>query len=128
MTKLFSAVLLVTTIAIVSCKGKSGKELIVNKWKLTEISGEAAKDLKEDEKKSMFSSYVMELTKDGKRYMTDRGVIMTGTYELSDDGKTLTLKGNGGEIVETDIIHVLNADKLVISDSKSNIILMFSSK
>ncbi|MEP7238983.1 MAG: hypothetical protein ABI685_13985, partial [Ferruginibacter sp.] len=64
--RLSSIALLLGALFFAGCKGKSAKELIVNKWKLTDVSGENAKDMSDTEKKEMKEKFVLELTKDGK--------------------------------------------------------------
>ena len=127
--KTTTVLLLFTSLLFTACKGKSGKDFIANKWKMTNISGEGAKDMSEDEKKSMASSIVMDLTKDGKINMTGMGEsAKTGTWKLSDDAKTLFLTHDGEDKAEPQEVNELTAEKLVITDPKSKLVLSFSSK
>jgi hypothetical protein len=124
-----SIALICMALIFAGCKSKSAKELIVNKWKLTELSGENAKELPEKEKKEMTDKLVMELTKDGKVSMSGMwDTPKTGTYSLSDDGKTLFLVHDGDTKAEPQIINELKEGKLVITSEKDKMVLNFSAK
>ena len=121
--------LLLAALFFTGCKSKSAKELIVNKWKLTEVSGEGAKDITDAEKKEMIGKFMMDLTKDGKVSMSGMGETpKTGTYSVSDDGKILTLTHEGEEKGDPQDINELTSDKLVITSAKDKMKLSFSSK
>jgi len=125
--KVSSMALLLATLFFAGCKGKSAKELIVNKWKLTEVSGEGIKDMTDAEKKEMTEKFVLDLTKDGKVSMTGMGETpKTGTYTVSEDGKTLLLTRDGDSNAEPQDINELKADKLVITSIKDKMKLSFS--
>jgi Lipocalin-like domain len=124
-----SIALLLTALFFTACKSKTAKELIVNKWKLTEVTGEGAKKMSDTEKNEMVGKFVMELTKDGKVTMSGMGETpKTGTYTLSEDGKTLLLTRDGDEKTEPQDINELKADKLVITSGKDQMKLTFSVK
>ena len=126
--RLTSIALMLTALIFTGCKGKSAKELIVNKWKLTELSGENAKEMTEAAKKEMTDKLVMEFTKDGKVTMSGTGDTKTGTYSLSEDGKTLFLIRDGDTKADPQVINELKAGKLVIASEKGKLILSFSAK
>jgi len=127
--RLSSLLALSLALIFTACKGKSTKDLVANKWKLTEVSGEGAKDMSDAEKKEMTSALVMELTKDGKINISGLGGDpKMGTYKVSDDGKTLLFKRDGEEKEEPQQVNEITADKLVITDNKSKMVLTFSSK
>ncbi len=127
--RLSSVVLLLGALFFTGCKGKSAKELIVNKWKLTEVSGEGVKDMSDAEKKEMTEKFILELTKDGKVSMTGMGETpKTGNYTVSDDEKTLLLTRDGDSKAEPQDINELKADKLVITSVKDKLKLSFSAK
>ncbi len=129
LAKLFTAVLLFATVAMVSCKSKAAKELIANKWKLTGISGEGGSGISEAQKKDMIDKVVMELTKDGKCSMSGMGdTPKTGTYTLSEDGKTLLLLRDGHDKPDPQIINELTESKLVIIEDKSKMQMTWSAK
>ena len=111
------------------CKSKSAKELLVNKWKLTEVTGEGAKEMSDIEKKKMTGTFVLELTKDGKVSMTGMDETpKTGTYTVSDYGKTLFLTREGSEKADPQDINELKADKLMLISPKDKLVLSFSAK
>jgi hypothetical protein len=127
--KLSSMALLLAALFFTGCKSKSAKEMVVNKWKLTEVSGEGAKDISDAEKKEMIGKFTMDLTKDGKVSMSGMGETpKTGTYSVSDDGKTLVLTHEGEDKGDPQEINELTPDKLVITSAKDKMKLSFSSK
>jgi hypothetical protein len=127
--RLTSIALILMALFFTGCKGKSAKELIVNKWKLTELSGDNAKEMTDAEKKEMTDKFLMELTKDGKVTMSGMwDTPKTGTYSLSEDGKTLFLIRDGDTKAEPQGINELKAGKLVITSEKDKLILSFSAK
>lgn len=127
--RLSAVTLMLTALIFTGCKGKSAKELIVNKWKLTELSGDNAKEMTDAEKKEMTDKFLMELTKDGKVTMSGMwDTPKTGTYSLSEDGKTLFLIRDGDTKADPQVINELKAGKLVITSEKDKLILSFSAK
>ncbi|MES2777978.1 MAG: lipocalin family protein [Bacteroidota bacterium] len=114
----FSGILLVSAMAFVSCKGKP-KDMIVNKWKATDMSGGMMGSVPDSVKKNMISTISIEFTKDGK-YMAATGTSTdNGTYSLSDDGKSLTMTANGGKVEESTVEEITKS-KLVIVDKASS--------
>lgn len=129
LTKLFTAVLLLTSVVFFSCKSKSPKDLIVNKWKLTEVSGEGSKTMSDAEKKDMIDKLVMDLSKDGKCSVSGMGETpKKGSYSISEDGKTLNLTGEGESKSTPQQVDELKDGKLVISDVESKLKLTFTGK
>ncbi len=127
--RLSALAFMLVALIFTGCKGKSAKELIVNKWKLTELSGENAKEMTDAEKKEMTNKFLMELTKDGKVMMSGMwDTPKTGTYSLSEDGKTLFLIRDGDTKADPQVINELKGDKLVITSEKDKLILSFSAK
>lgn len=128
-TKLFTISLLVATVMI-GCKSKSAKELIVNKWKLTAVSDEKADStskMPEERKKEMIGKVSIELTKDGKCIMQGVGDSPgTGTYTLSDDGKTLKLTEDGATRSDVMGINDLTDSKLVLTDENGKVKMTFA--
>jgi hypothetical protein len=115
--KLFTAALLLTTVVMMSCKGKSAKDMIVNNWKFTNISGGDASQMPDSIKTEILSSATMEFTKDGKFNVTMMGSKTSGTYSVSDDGKTLTTTDEG-KTAETAEILEISKDKIVLKNPK----------
>ncbi|MEP7237809.1 MAG: hypothetical protein ABI685_08095, partial [Ferruginibacter sp.] len=77
----------------------------------------------------MKEKFVLELTKDGKVSMSGMGdTPKTGTYTVSDDGKTLFLTREGSEKADPQDINELKADKLVLTSPKDKLVLSFSAK
>jgi len=119
--KLLAATLVLSALVLFSCKGKSAKDMIVNKWSLTDMSGEGTKGMSDEDKKNMVGKVVMELTKDGKVSITGMGDdAKTGTYTLSEDGKTLNLKRDGAEKEDAHDVNELSDSKLVITEKKGD--------
>ena len=128
LTKLFAAALLVSTITMVSCKDKSAKDLIVNKWHVTNISGARATDIPDSVKTQMYSSAVMEFMKDGKFSTTGFGAAKGGTYSVSDDGKSLISTDEGSSSADSLTIVEISKAKMVIEDKKSDMKVTFEVK
>ena len=129
LTKLLTAFLLFTTVAVVSCKSKSAKELIINKWKVTDISGKGVAEMPDSAKAKMYATARMEFMKDGKFETSDMGNgVKKGTYSISDDGKTLTSTDEGSS--NPDILEIveITKDKMVINDKKGDVKVTFNPK
>lgn len=127
--KLSTIILLLLSVFFIACKGKSAKDLIVNKWKLTEVTGEGTKNMTAEQKKLMTDKLLMDLTKDGKYTVSGMGEKpQTGTYTLSDDGKILNILREGDTTKLPQVINELTASKLDITDDKSKMKLFFLAK
>jgi len=115
---ILSGILLMSAMAFVSCKGKP-KDMIVNKWKATDISGGDMGSMPDSLKKSMISGISIEFTKDGK-YMANTGSSSdNGTYTLAEDGKSLSMTGKNGTAEESTVEEITKS-KLVIVDKASS--------
>ena len=120
---LLSGILFLAAVAVIGCKGKPSKDMVVNKWKISNLSGGMAKDMPDSVKKEMSDKLTLEFTKDGKYMMTGGGADEKGDYTISDDLKTLTMTrggtGNGGKSMPHDI-NELSKDKVVLTEKESN--------
>ncbi len=122
LTQLSAVVLLAGTIVFAGCKENSAKDLIVKKWKFSEISGPDAAQIPDSIKKIMFETSTMEFKKDGTYEQTGgmSNNVQKGTYSLSEDGKTLISKEEGSN-ADTVIIVELSKTKMVVRPiSKDN--------
>ena len=126
-TKLFASVLLLALVAMVSCKSKSAKELIVNKWKVTNIDGAPA-DMTDSMKNVVYASATMEFTKDGKFISSGMGPSKSGTYSLSDDGKTLSTTDEGSTIADVLTVEEISDNKMVVNVTKEKMKVSFAVK
>ena len=129
MMKLFTAVLLIATLAMVSCKGKSAKDLVVKKWGITEMSGKGVEELPDSLKKKIYANATMEFMKDGK--FISSGLDNSdkkGTYSVSADGKTMISSNEGDAVADTLNILEISADKLVMEDKKGSVKVNFKAK
>lgn len=111
-SKLFFGALAVCAFAA-GCKAKSSKELIVNKWQISEMSGGPAAGLSDSIKAGIMKAK-MEFTADGKFHLIDGIAPYDGTYSISEDGKLMTMTGVQ---TETDTIKEITADRMVVTDS-----------
>lgn len=104
----------------IGCKDKP-KDLITKKWKITDMSmpGQAMPD----SIKNTISQGTMEFSKDGKLSLSGMGMgaDQSGTYTLSDDGKTLTVITNGK--TEMSDVTELTKSKLKITDKNTGSML-----
>jgi len=120
--KLFTVLALASSMMLSSCKTKSAKELIVAKWKVTAVSDdmvEPDRKLTEQDKKDLIDKTTLEFSKEGKCTITSRDAPETGTYSVSEDGKTLIMTQSGSERSDTMAISEISGSKLVISDGRS---------
>ncbi|MCX6313920.1 MAG: lipocalin family protein [Sphingobacteriales bacterium] len=128
-TKLMVALVVLVTIFMIGCKGKSAKELIVKKWKISDISGNGAKDLTDSIKKILYTTATMEFTKEGKYITTDpQSGTNTGSYTLSADGKTLISNNEGSTVKDSLDIVELSATKFIVSNKKEDVKIVFEAK
>ncbi len=124
--KSLSVILSLAALLFMGCKGGSPKDDIVKKWKLTEVSGGDAAKMSDAEKKEMVDKLSLEFTKDGKCTMAGEGdTPRTGTYTISDDGKTLMMKQDGHETADQMNVSELSSGKLVMTEAKGGTTMSF---
>ena len=116
MKKIIFLFFISASIGLISCKSDKPKDLIVNKWKITNI--EVPNMPIPDSVKATAMKGTMEFTKDGKISITGMGNDQSGTYTMSDDGKTLFVVTNGK--TESNDIVELTSSKMVLSDKTNN--------
>jgi len=107
---------MVASIAIISCKSNKPKDLIVNKWKITNI--DVPNMPLPDSVKASVMKGTMEFTKDGKMLITGMGNDQSGTYTVSEDGKTIFVVTNGQ--TQSNEIREVTSSKLVLFDKTNN--------
>lgn len=109
-------------IVFVSCSTNKSKILIVNKWKIINI------DMPDmpipDSVQAVAMRGTMEFTKEGKWRVTGMGRDQSGTYTLSDDGKTVFIVSSAK--TETNQIVELTKSKMILFDSTNNSRLTFA--
>jgi hypothetical protein len=103
---LFLFLLLMT--ATLACK-KKPSDTLLKKWKIAEFSGGA---MAADDVNKYKSEGYAEFKKDS--YELKFGKTETGTWTLSEDGKTLTLKNSEGQS-NTFTVETLSPEKVAIS-------------
>lgn len=116
MKKIILLLFISASIWFTGCKSNKPKDLIINKWKITNI--EVPNMPIPDSVKATAMKGTMEFTKDGKINITGMSNDQSGTYTLSDDGKTLFVVTNG-KTESNDIIE-LSSSKMVLSDKTNN--------
>ncbi len=114
-SKLLLTAVLIAGTFMVSCKSKGPKDFIVNKWKITDVSGGEAAQMGDSIKKVFLNSAVMDFQKDGKYSRSAMGETENGTYSISEDGKSLTTTPEGGKSPETVKVEELSKSKMVLS-------------
>ena len=130
--KLFIVVMLSAAVIMISCKGKSAKELIVNKWQLTSVVedklAEGTEKISEERKKEMIGKMTLEFGKDGKFIVSGLGeTAKVGTYAVSEDGKTVSFP-EGETKTDPLTIDELTSTKLSLTDPKIKGTMIFSPK
>ncbi len=123
---IFTGILLMSAMAFVSCKGKP-KDMIVNKWKATDITGGDMASMPDSIKKNLISAISIEFTKDGKYTAVSGGENENGTYTISEDGKSISMTGKSGTAEESTIEEITKS-KLVIVDKTSSTKISMESK
>ena len=127
--KLFTAVLATATLMMIGCKGKTAKDLVVNKWKITDMSGKGIADMPDSAKAKIYANSSMEFTKDGKFITSGMdNDDKKGTYSVSDDGKTMISTNEGDTYADTLNILEISADKMVVEDRKGAVKVTFKAK
>jgi heat shock protein HslJ len=116
MKKIILLLFISSSIGFAGCKSDKPKDLIVKKWKITNI--EVPNMPIPDSVKATAMKGTMEFTKEGKINITGMGNDQSGTYTISDDGKTLFVVTNG-KTESNDIIE-LSSSKMVLSDKANN--------
>lgn len=114
--KAFIAIILVSFFGLISCKSDNPKELIVKKWRITDI--DVPNMPLPDTTKASIMKGTMEFTQGGKMLLTGMGNNKSGTYTLSDDGKKLFVVVNGK--TETNEIKELTNSKMILVDETNN--------
>jgi len=114
--KTIITIILFTTFGLISCKSANPKELIVKKWKVSDI--DIPNMPMPDTAKTTLMKGTLQFTQDGKMIITGMGKNQSGTYTLSDDGKKLFVIVNGK--TETNEIKELTTSKMILIDKTNN--------
>lgn len=113
--------ILITSVILAGCKKKTPQELIINKWKLKELSGDNAALIPDSVKTKLLDNSTMEFKADNTFILTGmEPEPQQGTFAISTDGKRLTLIPYKTKKVEVDTINELSGTKLVITDKLGN--------
>lgn len=102
---------LILSFIIAAGCGKSAKEKVLGAWKLSKVEGET---LTQEELNS-----TMTFNSDGKFAATSRDQKMDGTWEMAEDGKSLTLNfkenekevWNLAELTDTKLVYTQGKEK-----------------
>ena len=124
MKKIFFLFFLAASVIIISCSSNKPKDLIVKKWNLTNV--DIPNMPLSDSMLANVKKGKMEFTKDGRILISGMGNDQSGTYTLSDDGKTLFVITNGQ--TQSNEIKELTESKLVLYDKLNNSTLTATSK
>ena len=113
---IFSLLLIPVLVCFFSCNSNNSKTLIVNKWRITDIDIPTMPLSAADKAAALKGT--MEFTKDGKWYIKGMGNDMSGSYTLSEDGKTIYIISQ--DKTETHEIVELTKSKMVLLDKANN--------
>jgi hypothetical protein len=116
--------LIASFVLLASCKSNP-KDLIANKWQVTDVKVEGTEVTESD--LAVMKTVVMEFTKDGKLTVNGTGVNESGTYTVSEDGKTFTSTNSTGKTT-TNEIQKLTSDDLVVRDPQSKVTITMKKK
>jgi len=117
MKNIFFLLLIISSFNFYGCENNKPKELIVNKWRITNI--ETPEMPLDDATKEKAMKGTMEFTKDGIWIISGMdNDNRSGTYTLSDDGKSIFVMADG----KTEILEIieLTESKLVWLDKQNN--------
>ena len=114
--KVIITIILFTTFGLISCKSANPKELIVKKWRVSDI--DIPNMPMPDTAKTTLMKGTLQFTQDGKMIITGMGKNQSGTYTLSDDGENLFVMVNGK--TETNEIKELTTSKMILIDKSNN--------
>lgn len=113
--KLF--VILILLFIITACGSK--KDRLIGKWKIEEMKLAGGEEIAEEVYKELIEGASFEF-KDNKTFTVQMmGENQTGTWELSDDVKTLTTNAENGQ-VSTFTIQELEKEKLKMTAQENN--------
>jgi hypothetical protein len=127
LNNLFIAAIVTTTVFAVGCNSKKGKDAIVAKWHMTDISGKGGDMIPDSMKKVMYKDASVEFKADGKYETNGMGSgLKTGTWQLSSDEKSLITKEDGSSVSDTVKVD-LSDGKMVVSDKKADLKITFKS-
>lgn len=119
-THCMSVFLAVMLVMVVGCK-PNPKEILSRKWKPVDVQGEG---ITADMKANIIKEgNMMEFTQKGifKSYAAGEGTE-TGTYQLSEDGKTIYLV-SGGDVTVQMTIEELKHNRAIIKSNKMTLVL-----
>ncbi|MEO5647990.1 MAG: lipocalin family protein [Chitinophagaceae bacterium] len=119
--------LLISLALFPGCKADKPQDLIVKKWAITDVKVGGEEKMSDQEKQIMLK-LEMDFTKDGKLIVTGlpQGT-KTGSYSLSEDGKTLTTTDPGGNSTPNDV-STITKNKLVFKNPKDGLTFTLESK
>lgn len=95
---------------------QSDKDLIVNKWRPVALNVAMSDSLKSQ----LFATTILEFTKDGKYAISTPQANTSGTYEITDNGKTLTVHESTSKTVEM-TIDTLTKTRFVFTTKADNV-------
>jgi hypothetical protein len=127
--KLLSPTLLLMMVLLAGCKERSPKDLIVNRWRVTEMSGPLAAEFTDSSKQKIYATAIMEFKKDGQFQTTGLSSgTKTGTYSVTGDGKQLISTNTGDTKADTLNILEISTSNLVVEDTRGHLRVSFKSR
>ncbi len=119
----FSINLLLAIMVFTGCNSSDKpKDLIAKKWTVTTATTKDGTDRTEDLKGT-----VIDFGKDGKVIVKGKDLDETGTYTVSEDGKTFMINQSNGKKANNDIL-TLTKDKFSFKDIEGGMTISMESK
>lgn len=114
MKKLVYASLIFALVVAASCSKKDPKAAMVGTWQLDSVTGEELTDAEK--------AVTVTFSEDGTYERAFGDEKQTGTFEVSEDGKTVTVKPEGGSAETMNDVKI-DGDKLTFKDKDTEITL-----
>lgn len=114
----YIAVMMLVVLSFSACK-KGPDKIITGKWKLTDIS---MPGMEEAAKTEYMANRIFTFMENGNYEITAGADGKSeGTWETSEDGKTITTKSPDGK-VNTSVITEISDDKLVLTEGDTKMV------
>ncbi len=121
MKKTFVSLLVIASLVLISSCSKSPAENLVGEWKITDIKTtseipEDQLDAYKDALEGMKESSKMIYNSDGTYEKTISEMTTKGTWEISEDGKTLTETSEEGTIESVELTELSDKKLVTVSE------------
>ncbi len=100
-----------------SCKEKTGKELVINKWKIIKMSGGMVAKMSDTVIAAMIKNNFLQFDADGSYHLQTLDTITHGgVYKLSDDERYLIITPDATKRTDTNTVNEITTSSLIFTD------------